>query len=113
MLLNKGELDQVRILGRKSVELMTTDALPAGVFLDNDPARKSGFGLGVSVLLDVGKAQQLGSVGNHGWGGAANTGYWVDPKEDLLGIVMLQFMPNHTYPVVADFRNLVYQALVD
>lgn len=113
MLLNKGELDGVRLLGRKSVELMTTNCLPAGVHLDNDPSRGVGFGLGVSVLLDPGKIQQLGTIGNYGWGGAANTNFWVDPKEALIGIVMLQFMPPDTYPVVVDFRNLTYQALVD
>ncbi len=113
MLLNKGGLDGVRLLGRKSVELMTTNCLPAGVYLDNDPGRGAGFGLGVSVLLDVGKVQQLGSVGNYGWGGAANTNFWIDPKEELIGILMLQFMPPDTYPVIIDFRNLTYQALVD
>jgi len=113
MLLNKGELDGVRLLGRKTVERMTTDSLPLGVSLDNDPSRGVGFGLGVSVLNDLGKAKVLGSVGNYGWGGAANTNFWIDPKEELIGILMLQFMPPETYPVVADFRNLTYQALVD
>ncbi len=112
MLLNRGELDGVRLLGRKTVELMTTNALPAGVYLNNDPTRGASFGLGVSLLEDVGKVQQLGSVGNYGWGGAANTNFWVDPKEELIGIIMLQFMPSDTYPVVVDFRNLTYQALV-
>ena len=110
MLLNKGELDGVRLLGRKTVELMTTNHLPDGVFSFDDPS--AGFGLGVSVLLNLGKSQTLGSVGNFGWGGAANTNFWVDPKEELLGILMLQFMPSDTYPVVADFRNLTYQALI-
>ncbi|MDQ3248626.1 MAG: serine hydrolase, partial [Chloroflexota bacterium] len=83
------------------------------VYLDNDPIAGVGFGLGVSVLLDVGKAKQLGSTGNYGWGGAANTNFWIDPKEELIGILMLQFIPSDTYPIVADFRNLTYQALVD
>ncbi|MEZ4859847.1 MAG: serine hydrolase domain-containing protein [Caldilineaceae bacterium] len=113
MLLNKGEVDGVRLLGRKTVELMTTNCLPTGVHLNNDPARGAGFGLGVSILLDLGKVQQLGSVGNYGWGGAANTNFWIDPVEQLVGILMLQFMPSDTYPVVVDFRNLAYQALVD
>ncbi|MFN8493345.1 MAG: serine hydrolase domain-containing protein [Caldilineaceae bacterium] len=113
MLLNKGELDGVRLLGRKTIELMTTNCLPTGVHLNNDPTRGAGFGLGVSVLLDLGKVQQLGSVGNYGWGGAANTNFWIDPQEELIGILMLQFMPPDTYPVVVDFRNLTYQALVD
>ncbi len=113
MLLNGGEFDGVRLLGRKSVELMTTNHLPDGIFVDNDPKSGLGFGLGVSLLLDLGKGQTLGSVGNYGWGGAANTNFWIDPKEALLGIIMLQFMPSGTFPVIADFRNLVYQALVD
>ena len=113
MLLNKGELDGVRLLGRKTVELMTTNHLADGVYVDNDPIKGLGFGLGVSVLLNLGKGQTLGSVGNYGWGGAANTNFWVDPQEALIGILMLQFMPSGTYPVIDDFRILTYQALVD
>ncbi len=113
MLLNQGELDGVRLLGRKTVELMTTNHLADGVYVDNDPIRGLGFGLGVSVLLNLGKGQTLGSVGNYGWGGAANTNFWIDPQEELIGILMLQFMPSGTYPVIDDFRILTYQALVD
>jgi CubicO group peptidase (beta-lactamase class C family) len=111
MLLNKGELDGVRLLGRKTVELMTTNHLPDGVHPFDDAA--SGFGLGVSVLMDLGKSQMLGTIGNFGWGGAANTNFWIDPKEELIGILMLQFMPGDTYPVTPDFHILTYQALVD
>jgi CubicO group peptidase (beta-lactamase class C family) len=111
MLLNRGELDGVRLLGRKSVELMTANHLPPGVHPFDDPA--AGFGLGVSVLTELGQSSVLGSVGNYGWGGAANTNFWVDPQEGLIGILMLQYMPSDTYPVVSDFRNLVYQALID
>jgi len=109
MLLNRGELDGVRLLGRKTVEWMMMNHLPAGVHPHGDPA--VGFGLGGSVLLDPGRATVMGSRGNFGWGGAANTNFWVDPQEELVGILMLQFMPSETYPVVADFRNLVYAAL--
>jgi CubicO group peptidase (beta-lactamase class C family) len=80
------------------------------VFSFDDPS--TGFGLGVSVLLDAAKYQNLGTVGNYGWGGAANTNFWIDPREQLIGILMLQFMPSDTYPIVPDFRTLVYQALV-
>jgi CubicO group peptidase (beta-lactamase class C family) len=111
MLLNKGEVDGVRLLGRKAVELMTANHLPDGAHPFDDLSR--GFGLGVGVLINLGKSQTLGSVGNYGWGGAANTNFWIDPQEDLLGILMLQFMPSDTYPIVADFRNLTYQALVE
>src|SRR5215213_3566024 len=111
MLLNQGELDGERLLGRKTVELMASNHLPAGVHPLDDAY--SGFGLGVSVLLDPAQAQNLGSVGTYGWGGAANTNFWIDPREELIGILMLQFMPSDTYPVSPNFRTLVYQALVD
>ena len=110
MLASKGALGDVRLLGRKTVELMMTNHLADGVHLDN-PAE--GFGLGGSVLMDLGKSQTLGSVGTYGWGGAANTNFWIDPREEMVGILMLQFMPSDTYPVVPDFRILTYQALVD
>jgi CubicO group peptidase (beta-lactamase class C family) len=110
MLLNKGELEGVRLLGRKTVELMTTNHLPDGVYCFDDPS--AGFGLGGSVLIDLGKSQMLGSLGNFEWSGAANTNFWIDPQEELLGILMLQFMPIGTYPTRTDFRNLTYQALV-
>jgi CubicO group peptidase (beta-lactamase class C family) len=110
MLLKGGELDGVRLLGRKTVEWMTMNHLPAGAHPFED--EWSGFGLGVSVLLEPGCAPTLGSFGNYGWGGAANTNFWVDPREEIIGILMLQCMPGDVYPVTADFRNLVYQALV-
>jgi len=91
--------------------MMGQDHLPPGVDCFGNPYE--GFGLGVSVIRNVAKSQMLGSAGNFGWGGAANTNFWIDPHEELLGILMLQYMPGDTYPVVADFRNLVYQALVD
>lgn len=106
MLANRGTLGDVRILGRKTVELMTSAHFP----LDE---KYADMGLGVSVLRDLGQGQQLGSVGNFGWGGAANTDFWVDPREELVGVLMLQFMPGGTYPIGQDFRILTYQALVD
>jgi CubicO group peptidase (beta-lactamase class C family) len=111
MLLNQGELDGVRLLGRKTIELMTMNHLPDEFHPFEDPSR--GFGLGVGVLTDVARSQTLGSVGTYGWGGAANTIFWIDPQEELIGLLMLQFMPNNTYPVVPDFRVLVYQSIVD
>jgi CubicO group peptidase (beta-lactamase class C family) len=73
----------------------------------------SGFGLGFSVLLNPAQAGILGTRGAFGWGGMANTQFWVDPQEQLIGILMTQFIPRDTYPVVDDFRVLTYQALVD
>ena len=111
MLLNKGELDGVRLLGRKTVEIMCSNHLPAGVYLDQDPA--FGFGLGGAVILDLAQGQVLGSNGLWWWGGAANTKFWIDPQEELIGILMLQLMSNEPNTIEPDFRNLVYQALVD
>jgi CubicO group peptidase (beta-lactamase class C family) len=109
MLLNKGELDGVRLLGRKTVEMMTLNHLPEGIYQSDDKAY--GFGLGGYVLLDPARSQNMGSVGNWGWSGAANTRFWIDFKEDLLGLLMLQLMPYDVYPVQLDFNNMVYQAL--
>jgi len=111
MLLNKGELDGVRLLGRKTVEWMTSNHIPAGMF---DGGNNSmGFGLGGAVVLDAGRSTIPGSVGSFTWGGAANTKFWIDFQEQLIAILMLQFMPSDLYPVATDFTNLVYQALVD
>ena len=115
MILNGGELDGVRLLGRKSVELMSCNHL-APEMLPIERAFEMhglGFGLGFSVLLDPAQRQSLGSCGSIGWGGAANTNFWIDPKEELIGILMAQFMPSNTFPLVDDFRTLTYQALVD
>jgi CubicO group peptidase (beta-lactamase class C family) len=111
MLLNKGELDGVRLLGRKTVELMTTShCRPVRDLLFED---HSGYGLGVRVLEDVAKSQCLGSVGMYDWAGAATTYFWVDPQEELIGLLMLQFMPIGTYSVLPDFQVSVYQSIVD
>ncbi len=111
MLLNQGELDGVRLLGRKTIELMTMNHLPAGMHIWEDAS--SGFGLGFGVTIDQAQSKALGSTGTYGWGGAANTNFWIDPQEGLIGLLMLQFMPSGTYPVIPDFRVAVYQALVD
>ncbi len=111
MLLNGGALDGVRLLGPKTVELMTMDHLGGTLHPFDDPA--NGFGLGFAVLTDVAATRIAGSVGSYGWAGAANTCFWVDPVEDLIAILMLQYMPNNTYPVVPDFRTAVYQALIE
>jgi CubicO group peptidase (beta-lactamase class C family) len=116
MLLNGGELDGARVLGRKTLELMTAnhllpEQLPyeiAGVYSPG-----YGYGLGVNVRLDLGQAQVLGSVGEYGWGGAATTEFWIDPREQLIGVQMAQFQPSGFHPVASDFRVAAYQAIVD
>ncbi len=113
--LNKGELDGLRLLGPKTMDLMTTNHLPPPMLpMQMDEAMPGfGFGLGFSVMMDVAQSGMMGSVGLHGWGGYANTHFWVDPQEQLIGILMLQYLPSGTYPVTNDFRTLVYQALID
>jgi CubicO group peptidase (beta-lactamase class C family) len=109
MLLNQGELEGVRLLGRKTVEWMTINHLPDNGHID-DPAL--GFGLGFAVLIDPALYSKMGSKGLYCWGGAANTKFWIDPQEQLIGILMLQCMPDGVFPVEQDFQNLVYQAII-
>jgi CubicO group peptidase (beta-lactamase class C family) len=111
MLLNKGILDSTRLLAPKTVELMMINHLPGNAAKWDDPA--NGFGLGGSVLVDVAASQGYNSLGNWGWGGAANTWFWIDPSEQLVGILMTQYMPAFVLPVDQDFKNMVYQALME
>jgi CubicO group peptidase (beta-lactamase class C family) len=109
MLLNGGELEGVRLLGRKTVEWMLQNHLPEGIHPMGELA--NGFGLGGAVLLHPGLSHRPGSPGRFGWGGAANTEWWIDPVEQLNCLIMLQYMPCFTIPIVEDFAQLVYQAL--
>jgi CubicO group peptidase (beta-lactamase class C family) len=110
MLLNGGQFEGARLLGRKTVEWMMQNHLPAGVHDNNEVW--NGFGLGGAVLINPGLSPRPGSVGKFGWGGAANTEWWIDPTEELQCLLMLQYMPGFTIPIVEDFAQLVYQALV-
>ncbi len=115
-ILNKGELDGVRLLGPRTVELMTANHLPASILpmtMGMESMPGFGFGLGFSVMLDVALSGMMGSVGLHGWGGWAKTHFWVDPQEQIIGILMLQHIQTGTHPAIVDFRTLVYQALVE
>jgi CubicO group peptidase (beta-lactamase class C family) len=107
MLLNGGELDGRRILSRKSVELMTVDHLGTKTFRDGE-----GFGLGFSVVKDVGVRGTPGSVGEFGWGGAYHSVYWVDPKEQLVVVYFTQLLPTGGLDDHGKLRALVYQAIV-
>jgi CubicO group peptidase (beta-lactamase class C family) len=118
MLLNGGELDGIRLLSRKTVEFMTTNHLPSKLL----PFRPSpeldwdayGYGLGFGVLLDAAQSQIIGSTGEFCWCGSWSTYFWVDPKEELIGIQMTQ-VPGYCWPNILppDFKVLVYQAIVD
>jgi len=119
MMLNKGEIDGVRLLGRKTVELMTMNHLK-GDMADMGMPRFSestyygvGFGLGFSVMIDPAKAHILGTPGEYAWGGAASTAFWCDPKEDMAVVLLTQLMPSSTYPIRRELRVLTYQAIVD
>ena len=122
MLRNRGELDGVRLLSRKTVDLMTANHLPGGQDLTTlaqagmvtETAYAGvGFGLGFSVMLEPSRAQVLGTAGEFAWGGAASTAFWVDPVEDLIVIFMTQLMPSSSYPIRRELRNLTYAALAD
>ena len=111
MLLNGGELDGVRILGRKTVEMMLGNHTA-----DLQTPFDAGFhwGLGVAVYHGRGRFPLIRSVGTYGWGGAAGTTYFADPKEELLGVCLTQvlnagMMPNNNYSEI--FQRLAYQAL--
>lgn len=121
MLLRGGELDCVRVLGPRTVELMASNHLPGHVDLEaygrplfaEMPFDGYGFGLGFSVLEDQVKAKTLATPGEYAWGGAASTAFWVDPDEDLTVAFYTQLLPSSTHPIRQQLRQLVYQALVD
>jgi CubicO group peptidase (beta-lactamase class C family) len=115
MLANGGELDGERVLGRKTLELMHSNHVPASLLpleIGGLPLPGYGFGLGSRVLLDVAQSGAPGSVGEFGWSGAAKTHYWVDPKEELVGLFMTQSMMSFDLPEF-DLRALAYQAIDD
>ena len=114
MLLNGGQWNGARILSRKSVELMTDNAI-GNLDLRNYPEPGQnlsgyGFGLGVRVRKSTGASGWLGSVGDYGWAGANGTYFWIDPKEQLIGIVL---MATRVGRLRTEFPNTVYQAIVD
>ena len=118
-MLNKGCIDGVQLLGRKTVELMTMNHLK-GDMADMGMPRFSestyygiGFGLGFSVMIDPAKAHIVGTPGEYAWGGAASTAFWCDPREDMAVVMLTQLMPSSTYPIRRELRVLAYQAIVD
>ena len=127
MLLGKGELDGVRLLGRKTVEYMTRNHLPGHgdlaamgmpVFSET-PFAGVGFGLGFSVALDPAAANVIDSPGQFAWGGMAGTYFWVDPVEELSVILFAQLIHSDAIPTSPPrllrrrLKPLIYQALVD
>lgn len=108
MTLNGGELDGRRILSRKTIELMTTDHLGEIGFRDG-----SGFGLGFSVVTNLGTRGSLGSEGEYGWGGAYHSTYWVDPVENLVVVYLTQIIPAGDIDDYSKLRSGIYQAIID
>lgn len=110
MLLNEGQLDGVRILSRKSIELMHTDTLGnlprAGTLPEG-----YGFGLTFAVNLGPGKVGSVGSEGEYWWAGAAGTNFWIDPKEHMIGVFLINVLPPRDIPAADQFKRMAYLAL--
>ena len=120
-LLNGGELDGVRLIGPKTLALMTSNHLPGGKELPelsrslfSEAAYNGiGFGLGFSVTMEPAKTLISGSPGEYAWGGAATTSFLIDPAEEMIMIFMTQVMPSSAYPIRRELRTMVYSAITD
>ena len=121
MLMNGGILDKARLLSPKTIDYMRLNQLPNGADLaamgqavwSETNYEGIGFGIGWAVVIDPVKANIVASVGEHHWGGAASTFFWLDPKEDLFVVFLTQLLPSSTYPLRRELRAQVYQALLD
>jgi CubicO group peptidase (beta-lactamase class C family) len=121
MLLRRGELDGVRLLGPRTVAYMARNHLPGNADLEvygrplfSESAFDGvGFGLGFSVVLDPAAGKVPSSVGELAWGGAASTAFYLDPLEDLGVLFLTQLLPSSTHPIRPQLRQLVSQALID
>jgi CubicO group peptidase (beta-lactamase class C family) len=120
-LLNGGELDGVRLVGPKTLDLMTSNHLPDGRTLpemsrslfSEATYHGIGFGLGFSVTLDPVRTLIPGSAGEFAWGGAATTSFWIDPAEELIAIFMTQVLPSTATPIRRELRTMVYSAITE
>jgi CubicO group peptidase (beta-lactamase class C family) len=116
MLVNSGELDGARILSPTTVDLMASNHLPDGVARGSaggGEASGEGYGLGVRVVVDAAKAGNLTSAGTFGWSGAAGTHFFVDRKQELTAVFMIQRQGTGGPGMSDQFETLVYQAIVD
>ena len=119
MLLDGGALDGERVLGRKTIELMTANHLPGGqdltqmsrgLFSEVENAGV-GFGLGFATTMDPAAALSNGSAGDYYWGGMFSTAFFVDPLEDVIMVFMTQLMPSNAYPIRREIKRMIYAAL--
>ena len=114
MLANDGELNGVRILSRKAVELMRSDHMPSDMSrAGGGLPRGWGFGLTFAVSRGPGQTGIIGSKGEYRWGGAAGTRFWIDPTEEMVTIFMVQILPYRGLSYGQEFKRLAYQAIVD
>lgn len=122
MLINGGELDGRRVLGRKTIELMTMNHLPGGGSMADLALAGGygevgfdgmGFGLGMAVSQSPAATGVIGTAGEYMWGGAASTLFWVDPAEELVVVFMTQLLPSGTFNFRGQLKALVYSAIVD
>ena len=112
MLMNNGRFDGVQFLGRKTIELMTSDHLGSIPSVPEMLPPGHGFGLGFAVRIAAGMSPFPGSVGNYYWSGAAGTSFWVDPAERLFAVLMIQAPVQRDYYRML-FRDMVYAAIAD
>jgi CubicO group peptidase (beta-lactamase class C family) len=120
MLRRGGELDGVRILGPRTIELMHQNHLPGGQDLTQlaigtfSETANAGVGFGLGFAKTLGRVES-GSIaaGDYYWGGAASTIFWVDPVEDLYAICMTQLMPSNTFNFRGQLKSLIYSAIVE
>jgi len=110
MMLNGGELDGVRLLSPRTVELMSRDHMGDVTMGFGRPG--VGFGLDFAVLNDPGTAGDVGSAGEYNWGGAAGTRFWIDPERQIVGVFMVQSLPHRT-DLASKFKVLTYASLVE
>ena len=119
MCLNGGELDGMRLVGRKTIELMTMNHLPGASDLASlsrslfSEATNAGvgFGLGFAVTEDVAKTMIPGSTGEYYWGGMFSTAFFIDPVERVHMVFMTQLSPSSAYPIRRELKTLIYSAL--
>ncbi len=120
MCLNGGALDGVRIVGRKTIDLMTRNHLPGGADLASmskslfsEAANAgTGFGLGFAVNIDVARSMIPGSEGEYYWGGMFSTAFFIDPVERIHMVFMTQLRPSSAYPIRRELKTLIYSALI-
>jgi len=119
MLLGRGTFGNIRIVGRKTFELMTVNHLPGGADL-TELSRSmfseaiyagQGFGLGFGINMDPAKAMAPGSAGEFYWGGIFSTYFFIDPVERVSAVFMTQLMPSSSYPVRRQLKTMIYAAL--